>query len=328
MPKICWAGWTGGEMEEVARGILVIDRDPLMYILGSGTTRDEMAYFMGHGRRINYFVSFDKFFYDLEQYKVDILIHNTYIFAHGCRPSVYNNDSKNRCITEQPQWKTVKAVKILHDGESFHQLEVYKQLCVRFDAVITYNPDLKEFCDREKIPCHLSFVTTPSNLCDPGYTRDIDISFTGTGLNNSYRRVLAQTLKTLPFDTFCSDGAFEGLQIEDYIKLLNRSKMYLATYSAPGGNLHPMHCKNKDGKALLCGALPITEEFAPADDYLLPSVERVVFRNLNQLRDIVEFYAGNEPARVEIVRAGQKKIRSQFTSEHLFIKAFKAFGVI
>lgn len=315
-------------MSEVARGILVIDRDPLMYVLGSGTTNDEMAFFMGDGRRVNYFVNFDKFFDDIVQNNTNILIHNTYIYGNGCRPSVYNLDHDNRCITDHSEWKKIKAIKILHDGESFHQINTYKELSLKFDAVITYNIELKTYCDQQNIPCFLSYVTTPSNLSDNGLVRDIDISFTGTGLNNGYRKILQELVKRLPFSTLCNDGAFEGLGINDYVKLLNKSKIYLATYSAPGGNLHPMHFKNKDGKALLCGAMPITEHFPLADDYLAPGKERVVFRSIDELPEIIKHYIENESERAEIVSAGQKKIRSHFTSERLFVRAFKSFGII
>ncbi|MBI4510243.1 MAG: glycosyltransferase family 1 protein [Deltaproteobacteria bacterium] len=329
--KICWAGWTGPELSECASGILALDPDPQFYILGSATERDESAFWMGHGRRFAYLSSTQRFFEDMVVGGYNVVLHSSNLYAAGHRRCVYSLDPAGRSITDYQEWRKLNAVKILHDAESCGgPLDFYIKLARQCDAVITYGHAMKEFCDKEGIPCYWSFVPCPSRLEDWGLSRDVSVSFTGSNLEKDYRGQLRRVLLDLPDDytVFIQGGAFDGLRVDQYVELLNRSKICQCTHSSASGSKFPMHNKNREAKALLCGALPITEHFPQADGYLVPGKEKVVFNTLDELRELLIYYLEHEEARKQIITAGQEKIRNNFTSEHVLTNAFQYLKLI
>ena len=88
-----------------------------------------------------------------------------------------------------------------------------------------------------------------------------------------------------------------------------------------------MHVKSREAKALLCGALPIVENFPEADGFLSPGKEKVVFNSLEELPELIAYYIEHEDERRLIVEAGKKRVRENFTFEHMFREAFEQFGL-
>ena len=114
----------------------------------------------------------------------------------------------------------------------------------------------------------------------------------------------------------------------EWIDFLNVTKVYVSTYSCASGMKNPLGMKDKDAKALLCGALPLTEEFADADQFLVPGKERITFRDIKDLNDKIEYFDTHESERAEIVANGKKKVLAELTNERMWENAFKAFGII
>ena len=114
----------------------------------------------------------------------------------------------------------------------------------------------------------------------------------------------------------------------EWLKMMNRSKMYLATYSCASGQKHPMGLKPKEMKALLCGALPLTEEYLQADQFLIPGKERVTFKNMADLQEKINYYDTHEDERLAIVETGRRKFLYELTNDKMWEKAFKHFGLI
>lgn len=328
--KICWAGWTGPDMAEIASGILPLDPDPQFYILGSGTTRDERAYYLGHGRRNAFFTTPERFFSEVNNAGADVLIHNTFTYATGHRPEIHPMNNQAATITQNKEWKDISAFKILHEGESFTQFEYYKKAIDYFDGVITYSRKLKDLCDERKIPCYQSYICCPATLTDPGLERDIAVSYTGSNLGVDYRGKIKSILEGLPeeYPVTIRDGGFAGFPVEDYVNMLNRSKIHQCTHGAADGKRLPFAIKNREGKALLCGALPICEVYPEADGYLAPDTEKAVFNSMGELKEKILYYLEHEDQRRAIVEAGKKKIRENFTADILFRKAFAHFGLL
>ena len=328
--SICWAGWTGPEMAEMASGILKFDPDPLFYILGSGASRDESSFYHGHGRRVSYFWDNERFFEDMNEGGFEVMIHNTYIYAIGHRPEIYPLQPPPNFVIVNPRWQDLKPFRILHEAESFTQMEFYHKIIHKYDGVITYNKLMKDYCDEQKIPCFKGYVCCPSILRDEGLKRDVDVSYSGSNLSLSYRGEIKQVLEGMSseINLVIEEGAFSGLNVVDYYRLLNRSKIHQCTHSSANGEKHPMHPKNREGKALLCGAMPIIENFPEADDFLAPGKEKVVFEAPEELPELIRYYLEHEDERRAIVTAGQKKIRENYTFEIFFENAFRAFGLI
>ena len=87
-----------------------------------------------------------------------------------------------------------------------------------------------------------------------------------------------------------------------------------------------MGLKPKELKALQCGALPLTEEYSYADRFLVPGKERVVFKNLSDLQEKIEYYDTHEDARLAIVEAGKKKISEELTNDKMWRKVIEHIG--
>jgi len=317
-------------MSEMASGILAIDPDPLFYILGCGTLRDERAYYHGHGSRVSYLTTYDRFFSEVNHDAFDVVIHNTYLFASYHRPEIYPLDTNNQSVIMDSRWQNLKSFKILYDGESFTQMEFYRRIAHKYDGVITYNREYKDFCDSINVPCHLSYICCPSVLDDFGLERNVAVSYSGSCLDIAYRKEIGDVLRELPdkYPVVIQSGAFAGLPVEDFVNLLNRSKIHQCTHSAASGEKYPMHVKSREGKALLCGALPITENFPESDGYLAPGKEKVVFDDLDELAEKIIYYLEHDDERQAIVAAGKKRIRENFTCDVLYQNAFRQFGLL
>lgn len=328
--KVLWVGWTGPEMAEVAGGILPFDQDPHFYVMGSGSSRDESAFFVGNGRKITYFTTAEKFFLDIKDCDYDVIIYNTYAYAVWHRPELYPLGGKVDLLVFHDGWAKIKQFKILLEAESFTQFDFLSKLSGHFDAVITFNPVMKDHCDKVGRPCVWTYPPVPANLDDPGLERDIHVSFSGSNLATGYRGEILDVVARLPtqYRVIAESGAYNNLPVDRWVQLLRRSIIHQCTHSPPTGQRHPFHLKNREGKAALCGALPVIEAWAEADGFLAPGTEKVVFHSFQELHDILIYYLENDKARQEIIEAARIRIRAEHTNERLFQRAFLDFKLI
>jgi hypothetical protein len=311
--KIAWLGFGPGIPEHNV-GLRQYDPDIFHYVIGRGGefNVDNPDFLPKNGKT---FTTKEVLLSDLE--KFDVIIYDTYVFSVGDRPDIISYLPGNGCVTQWPEWMKLKARKILYDGESVSGKEWwYRSHLQYFDNIITTNPAMPGFLTYSGI----DFKAYSNN----GLNDSVKVSYSGMCINRSYRKELADFLRMDPknvvLETFLDNA--------EWLDLLNKSKMYLATFSCANGEKFPMHTKNKEYKALLCGALPLTEELPIADKFLVPGKERATFRNLNELKDKINYYDTHEEERRAIVEAGKKKVIGELNVYRMWEKAFESFGLI
>jgi tetratricopeptide (TPR) repeat protein len=263
--KICWIGWAGPEMDEMASGILALD--PEAQFLRIGTCwgdHDESPVHFPKGRKLIDLRGTQERSWDIDQLnEYDVVVFNCYEFSAGHRADIKGWGPR---LSDFPLNRKYKLV--LHDGESFSQLAWYTEALARVDALITFNPALARIAKQRGMP--VSFQSMPP--ISPAFQRlnlqrDIPVLFTGSCLDKGYRAELASVVRSVP-------GAVVtyGLPTTEYIQLLNRALVVVGTKSCASGHRDPMHVKDRAGKALACGALPMGERFIgdPLEDWQVP----------------------------------------------------------
>ncbi len=318
--KICWLGWFGYAMLEESSGLRQFDPDMVYYVIGSSRVSNIMQ--VADDLKLQG-ISFDKvkWFTDeatlLEDLKAfDVVVYDTYIFSAADLPEVViplMPDEESFLKSEA--WKNVAAKKILFDGESISGKGWYYQFYRYFDFVRTSNFNMHGFYTYPS-PNHRPYV-------DQGSHDVIKVLYSGSSASNAYRKELFDFLCQDP-GNYCSDK----LAVSEWIQKLNSAKMCLCTYSCASGEKYPLSLKDKEAKALLCGALPLTEDFLIADRFLVPGKERVTFKDFPDLADKIVYYDTHEEERKAIVEAGKKKVLSQLTNDIMWRRSFEAFGLI
>lgn len=311
--KICWLGFGPGIPEHNV-GLKQYDPDILHYVIGRGGefNVDNPDFMPKNGKM---FTTKEALLSDLE--KFDVIIYDTYVFSVGDRPDIVSFIPGNGCVTQWPEWMNLKARKILYDGESVSGKEAwYRSHIQYFDNVITTNPAM---------PGHFTYSGIDHKAySNYGSNDSVKVSYSGCFINHSYRGEIANILRRDPknvvLDSFLNNA--------EWLDLLNRSKIFLATFSCANGNRNPMHTKNKEYKALLCGALPLTEHLPVADQFLVPGKERATFKDFKEMQDKINYYDAHEPERRAIVEAGKKKVIEELNVYEMWRKAFESFGLI
>jgi hypothetical protein len=304
-------------MAETSAGLLPFFPDLAYYIVGNHDPEDRCSdKLYGTMRNCKKFDGdVEKLFEELSEF--DLIVHDSYNFSAGCRPEVYNMLPGTGCITDFPQWDKLKGFKLLIDNESVSgQLQWFLRKAEKFDGVMTPNPNMKGFFT------HLGIYPRPYR--DPGNEKTIDLLYSSYNIRLGYRGKLASIVDKIDRRTEVCEGF--ALPTPGWIKKLTEAKLYLATYSCPSGSLQPMAMKEKELKALLCGAMPITEKFDLADSYLPDGVGRVSFSNPGEIPEIVEHYCNNEEERRKIVEAGKRIVLSELTHEKAFQKCLTHYG--
>lgn len=309
--KICWLGFGPG-MNETSTGLYQFDPEMLSYFIGRGGAFDRGA--ISQREHTKVFTTPQELFSDLE--KFDVIIYDTYVFSVRDRPDIVSFLPGNGCITQWDEWMKLKAKKIMFDGESVSGKDWHRQHIQYFDYIFTTNPAMPGF--------YTYFGIDHKPYKNDGTNDSIKVLYSGSNLDKRYRKILSDFISKDPKNIILE--TLTGF--EEWRALLNKSKMYLATFSCASGNMYPMHTKSKEYKALLCGALPLTEELAEADKFLIPGKERVTFSDLGDLQKKIDYYDKNESERKQIVEAGKKKVIEELNCYVMWRNAFKAFGII
>lgn len=307
--KICWVGWIGPCMLEASIGLKHYDPDMLYYVIGKNWSIPDAQVIKTLGN-VKKFSTREQLFEDLKEF--DVIFYDTYIFSHDDDPiRITSFLPGNGCVTQWPEWGQLPAIKVLFDGESVAgKREWYDNHLKYFDKCVTVNPDfpglLVYFGADPEIYC------SSTRIC--AATRGVKCLFSGDNLGVGYRKQLADLLNA-DKENLC---LAERVSEKEWVELLSNSKMYLATYSCASGARDPMCIKPKDARALLCGALPLTEEYAPADRFLTPGVERVTFKDFDDLKNKIEYYSTHEEERLAIVAAGIARVMRDLTNEKMW----------
>jgi hypothetical protein len=305
--KICWLGWLGPYMDECSQGLLQFDPNMMYYIIGRNGNYTPTG-------NVKMFTNKDELFSDLARF--DVIIYDTYAYSLGdWGTNLQSFIGGNGCVTQWLEWGHLKAKKILFDAESISgKMDWFIAHTKFFDHTITDNPAM---------PGYYAYFTSSKMYENTGPNNEIKVLYTGSFTDMFYRKQLADFLRADPRNVVTGLVPGEG----EWLKLLNRSKMYLATYSCASGQKYPMGLKPKECKALLCGALPLTEEYPYADRFLIPEKERVTFKDFADLRDKINYYDTHEDERLAIVAAGRKKFMEELTNERMWRKAFQYFNM-
>ena len=314
--RIVYLGWTGPLMDELSAGLRQFDPDMLYYIIGHNLPdRYDWALFNTR-KNVKQFVDRETLFRDLAEF--DVIVYDTYIFSKDDQPDkIIPLIPGEGCPTQWPEWWNLKATTILFDGESMAgKSEWYYKNMKFFDHIVTCNPQMPGF--------YTYYGVDEKVYTNYGSNNLIKALYTGDCLRSHYRAEL--------YDLISKDSNNVCLEKKtdhrNWIDALNLSKMYLATYSCASGEKNPMCLKHKDAKALLCGALPLTEEFEDADRFLIPGKERITFKNLSDLQNKINYFDNHEDERRAIVEAGKKKVLSELTNDKMWQRAFENFKLI
>jgi len=300
--RICWVGWLGPNVNEISKGLEKYDPQLTYYIVGQ-TPHPALV----KGMNVRIVNTKEALFNALQDY--DIIFYDTYVFSMQDNPLIRAYLPGNGCVTQWPEWKELPAIKILFDGESAAGKEQwYRDHLQYFDKLITINPEMPGLL--------VYFGVDPKIYPDWGVSRHIKVLYSGDGLRSGYRGQISQLLGEDPKNVV----QFHKTKFESWVFSLNCSKMYLATYSCASGARDPMGIKHKDAKALLCGALPLTEEYRPADQFLRPGKERITFSTAEDLREKIQYYDTHEDERLEIVAAGKKRVLEELTNDKMWAK--------
>lgn len=300
--KAAWFGWNGPMMNQLGKtlqGIIPFDA----FLIGNhDVKKTEM---LPGAVIIN---DKEEFFSFCKEY--ELIFYDTYEFAHGHRPEVYSFLGSTAVIT-LPEWKDLPACKVLIDGESLGgQMEWYGKARQFFDLVFTTNPGLWR-------DAYYPAGVNAEDWYDTDEERDIDILYTGSNISRSYRGEIASKIndvaKELDLKAVIHDDKDAPLKV--WRSELRRTKIYIATRSCDSGTLHPMGTKDKDLKAILCGALALTEPLDYADRFF---PMKPLFHTIHDLGRQLQYFVDNDEHRIETVNACKQHIHEKLTWEKIW----------
>ena len=321
MSRVCWIGWTGPEMDEMASGVYCLDPNPHFIVLGSGSKHNLAKHHLPLHVR-DYPLSLDDAFFAIECAKPDVLIYNDYAYSAGHRPEIKESFPGAGRITEDPRWGKLSAFKILHDGESFTQEAYYRGIAPRFDALMTYNEGALGFHKRSAL---LGPAVSEAFLDEPYRPKTRDVCFTGSCMNVGHRIEIAKAIEYFrPWSVF--PGAYDGLGFPEYRALLMDSKYAICTFSCANGQLHPIHPKKKHLEAVLCYAFPVVEKEA---GHLVPDwIPRVEFSGPEDLTRQLSWYLEQPDGWLgKNLTDAREQIIDENLYEHEYGRAFKRLGL-
>ncbi len=150
---------------------------------------------------------------------------------------------------------------------------------------------------------------------DPGIERDVDVCFIGQIHRYADRRGMLDALQARGVAVTVQGGE-QGfyLSMEDYVGLLNRSKISL-NFSQSKDGVHQM--KGRVLESILCGALVLESENDMTSRYLEPYRHYVPFGDADDLAAKIRRYVADDAARQAIVDAGKAHIEATM-SDHVW----------
>ena len=170
-------------------------------------------------------------------------------------------------------------------------------------------------------------------FCDPGWTRDIGISFVGSiGNNNNIRgfadrRSALDALRAAGLEVFHSGGQRESpLSLEEYARTFKRSRIGL-NFSKAGAGGEFTHMKLRVLETTLCGALLLEADNQETSRWFTPMVDYVPFFNQSDLVDKARYYLEHEDERRAIASQGNRTAMERYNSERFWATLFaRVFG--
>ena len=308
--KIAWVGWYGPMMIEHSLGLYQFGA-PCEYIVGNEEKAGVPKYLTP---RI--VTDVNKMFQELETF--DVIVNDTYFYTKGVRPELISYLPQD--VMTYPQWDKLKVPKILIDGESCAgQLDYYKSIAHHYDEILTFNPNFVE-------ASVCAFQGGSIRIYnDPNIKRSIDVLYTGGNLDKGYRKELADELRKGDFNAVIQDLS-ETTRYE-WAHLLNMSKIYISTLSCASGKYFPVHLKGKEVKALLCGCMPLTEEYPVLDIFLRPNIERATFQGINNINKTVQYFLERPVLREQIITSGKQKATDRWENSIMWLDAFRKWGL-
>lgn len=308
--KIVWAGWPGPSMNDASVGLETIDPNIKFIEVGHHyeAAEDDFKAYHPSQTKLRY-TSVENLHKMLAE--ADVVIHNSYIFSQGHRPEIFSYLPGAGCITQFPWWNSLKATKILLNDEGpAGQQEWYDSVAKHFDVVVDLPPI---------VPLSILFR-------HGGNHRHIDVMYTGDNLHLGYRRNITDTICNM--DTNWLVAGKRAMSIVTWTDALRDTKIYIATSSCASGDKEPMNPKNKEFKALLCGAMPITEDYTEGNQNLEPGKEKVTFSSMNELRNAITYYLEHEDERLAIAEAGRARVIRDHSSTTYWDNLFRRLKLL
>jgi hypothetical protein len=180
----------------------------------------------------------------------------------------------------------------------------------------------------------IGFPLVDYQLFNPSlYKKDIDVSFTGsisqwTAFGNTSRKdyleYLKPKLENAGINYSFIDSSGRAAPIEDYAKIINRSKTVINFSQTTAGN---KHMKGRAFEVLGSGALLLEEEGPDTRRFLDLGKDYIEFSDPEDLFNKICYYTHNSIERKKIATSGHKKAITVYNEKNLIRYILENLGI-
>jgi len=277
--------------------------------------------------------SFDTFYWDIDYSgfpRGDLAVFDK---CRAVRPDAIILSSYDPHNKSQP---SVETIRILHDDWNIPIIAIWWDTC--WIGFWKYVQSILAYVDINIIPENplLTFLDGKSDEVNrdrflplwgtwdpliynnPGYNRDINVSFSGQV--DGYRSKRIPFIQHLMENNISIDCSLFNSKNppphSKYVEILQRSKIVLNfSYSVDFDQL-----KGRVFEALLCGAMLMENENAQIQCYFTPGEDYVSFNSKEDLVDKIQYYLEHEDERLEIAARGELKVRNFYNHTEFWKK--------
>lgn len=226
-----------------------------------------------------------------------------------------------------PTWETLKEIKrlaiptiaIWGDLEMEEQVKISKAII----PYVSMNVATASSAAVERIgdPEHYIYTWVPkdpTHFNNPGYQRNIDVSYSGSPKKDRLSRIRFLEKNGLRVVTGGGERQ-EHKTTAQYADIYKRSKIALSFSRA---NLS--HVVNaRPFEAMLCGAMLLEQESFELPKMYIPFVDYVPYTSNADLLEKVRYYLAHEDERREISENGRKKTQDLYSAEKFWALVMK-----
>jgi glycosyltransferase involved in cell wall biosynthesis len=171
-------------------------------------------------------------------------------------------------------------------------------------------------------------AVNPGDFYDKSLKRDIDISFVGSvdpeGVAWPLRHEYINFLKRNGVNVVtCGGQRFDRISTEEYINILNRSKMSLSFCRRGDG---ASQLKGRVFEAMACKSFVLEDEGFETQCFFNAGKDLVIFRSKKDLLKKVLYYLAHDKEREEIARSGYEKVTNLYNATNMWAYVFGKMG--
>lgn len=171
-------------------------------------------------------------------------------------------------------------------------------------------------------------VINPNDFYDKKLRKDIDISFVGSidpqGVQWPLRSGCVRFLRENGINVVtCGGQRFNRISTEEYVNILNRSKISLN------------FCRRRDGasqlkcrvfEAMACQSFIIEDEGSETKEFFEPHKDYAMFYDKKELLEIVRYYLEHDAEREKVALSGYEKVTNIYNATNMWAYVFERMG--